>query len=77
MMRMTLEPGIVDLNHAGMTLEVLRELGRALRLVPDAQRERLEPALEQEARVRIERAAEMVELVLDLGDPRRGLRRRP
>src|SRR5689334_6489648 len=64
---MALEAWIEDARDGRVTLEEAREGERAVALVPYTEGERLQPSLQQEARVRIERAAEMVERLLDRG----------
>src|SRR2546423_1149494 len=58
--RMGLEAGIVDARDGGMAPEKARQRESIHVLLADAQRERLQPAMEEHARVRIERAAEVV-----------------
>ena len=62
-------PGIVHALHRRRVPQgTAATLQRAVVLVAHAQREGLQPALEQERRVRVERAAEQVELVADALD---------
>src|SRR6266508_4767015 len=63
--RMTFEPGIVHTHDLAPPLEEPRYLERALVLIAHAYEERLDPAVQEERRVRIERASQMIELALD------------
>src|ERR1700732_1408501 len=60
MIRVALEAGIVYPRDRAMLLEPSRNLERTLILMAHAHGERLHPAMQQEARVRIEAAAKMV-----------------
>src|SRR5208282_6128191 len=62
MVGMALQAGIVDLRHARMLLEKARDAKRALILMTHAHGQRLESAMKQKTRVRIERTAEMIQL---------------
>ena len=55
------EPGVVRRCDPAVAREKLSELLGVLILLADAQRKRLESAMQQETRVRIERSAEVVE----------------
>src|SRR6185295_1574542 len=68
MARMALEPRIVDPPHPGSRRQESRDPQRALVLMAHPQGERLQTAVEQEAGVRVERAAEEVGPVTDLLD---------
>ena len=68
MARIAFEPGIVDAGDLAPPFEEPRDLERALVLIAHAHEERLDPSVQQKRRVRIERASEVVELVLDLPD---------
>src|SRR3954447_19176706 len=68
---------VVHAGHRGVLGEEARDAQRARRLVTPAQTERLEPAMEQEAGVRIEGAAQMVEGVLRRLDAAGAPRDRP
>src|SRR5271154_3120232 len=68
MIGVTFEPGIVHARDRAMLLEPARNLERALVLMPHAQRERLHPAMQQKACVRIEAAAEVVQRMLHILD---------
>src|SRR5215213_6003788 len=63
--RMARESRIIDLGHPGSRLEKARDPQGALVLMAHPQGERLHPPMEQETGVRIERAAEVVELMAD------------
>ena len=67
-LRMALESGVVDLRDRRLLFEELRDAQRARVLVPHAQRERLDPAVQEEAGVRVERPSEVVQLVPHLLD---------
>ena len=69
---MALEPRVVHARHRPLLLEELRhrQRGRALLTVADAQR--LQPPLQEETGVGIERATQVVERPLHFADPRRG-----
>src|SRR6266478_984401 len=66
MIRMALQARIVDVGYRSMLFHPSRNLERTFILMTDSHRERLHPAMEQKARVRIENPAEMVQGV---GDP--------
>ncbi len=65
---MRFKAGVVHACHFGTRLQELRNPQRALVLVTHAKRQRLEAAIQQESRVRIHAAAEMIELVTDALD---------
>ena len=67
------QPGVVDGGHGGVRLQTLRQEEGVAVLLLHPQGQGLEPALQQEAGVGIEHAAEVVHLVRDPPDPlRRG-----
>src|SRR3984885_7202294 len=77
MPRMRLEPRMVHLRDGGVCGEELRDGKRAVVLEAHAQGERLHAALEQEGRVRIEAAAEVIGAVADALDRGCASRHRP
>src|ERR1700683_997152 len=77
MPRMRLEPRIVHLRDGGVCGEELRDGKRAVILEAHAQGERLHAALEQEGRVRIEAAAEVIGAMADALDRGCASRHRP
>src|SRR6185295_14641825 len=66
--RMAFEPRIVDASDGSMTREKPCDLQRALVLIAHPQGQRFQPAAEEKCRVRIHRAAQMIELVPDALD---------
>src|SRR5260370_29811460 len=61
MVRMTFQPRIVDPAYRTMLFHPARDLERTFVLMAHAHRERLHPAMKQEACVRIENPAQMVQ----------------
>src|SRR5262249_17313062 len=70
MPRMALKSGIIDVLDLWMTAQEAGDGHRARVLETHAQDQRLEASVQQKSRVRIERAAEMVELLFDLRNER-------
>src|ERR1700731_4703593 len=61
MIGMTFQAGIVDAADSAMLFHPARNLERTLILMAHANRERFHPAMKQEARMRIENPAKMIQ----------------
>src|SRR5579863_1367090 len=68
MIGMRLESGIIHASYARMRFEKTRDSQCALVLMTHAHGERLEPAIQEKARVRIERAAKVILRALDFAN---------
>src|SRR5439155_4718840 len=68
--RVAFEPRMVHPRNGRVAREEAGDFERAPVLLTDPHRERLHPAVQQEGRVRVERAPEMAELARDRLDER-------